>query len=255
MSFLVVIPARFASQRLPGKPLKDIAGKPMIQRVYERAQASKARQVVVATDNEAIYEVVKAFGGEVCMTSDQHQSGTDRLEEVVQQLGLSDEEIVVNVQGDEPLIPPEVINQVAANLEENDEASCATLSEKIVHSDDVFNPNAVKVVCNQNSMALYFSRAAIPWCRDEFSKPANERDSENIAAQRHIGIYAYRVALLKSFVSWPLAELEKLEKLEQLRILANGHGIHVALACSTVPAGVDTEDDLLRVQSLFNEKS
>jgi len=250
MSFTVVIPARFASQRLPGKPLVDIDGQTMVERVYRRAERSEASHVVVATDDERIVAAVKRFGGNVVMTSDAHPSGTDRLQEVAETMGLSDEDIIVNVQGDEPLIPPAVINQVARNLVENDEASAATLSEAIYDAETVFDPNAVKVVCDNRDFALYFSRASIPWDREHYGASVQDV-SEDINVQRHIGLYAYRARLLRDFVAWPPSMLEKIEKLEQLRILSNGKKIHVATACERVPAGVDTEEDLQRVRNLF----
>ena len=251
MSFYVVIPARYASTRLPAKPLKDIAGKPMIQHVYERACESAAAQVIIATDDARIESVAKSFGARVCMTSAAHNSGTDRLQEVATQLGLMPEDIVVNVQGDEPLIPPVVINQVAANLAANDYASVATLSEPIHSLDDFRNPNIVKVVADQTGKALYFSRAPIPWPRDHFAKADINQLSDNFPAQRHIGIYAYRVALLNRFITWPQALLEQIESLEQLRVLARGEAIHIAEACAAVPGGVDTEADLLRVKAIL----
>lgn len=254
MKFTVVIPARFGSSRLPGKPLKDIVGKPMIQRVFEQAKLSAASRVVVATDDARIEAVVNGFGGEVCMTSDQHQSGTDRLQEVAAQLGLNADDIVVNVQGDEPLIPAAVIDQVAANLAQTQDASVATLSEPVVSSEDFLNPNVVKVVADHQGLALYFSRAAMPWPRDAFAlSKANLPPFDYF--QRHIGIYAYRVNLLDQFVSWPVAPLEAIESLEQLRVLWNGHRIHVQEAVAKVPGGVDTEEDLERVRSLISINS
>ena len=251
MSFYVVIPARYGSSRLPAKPLKDIGGKPMIQHVVERAQQSLATAVIVATDDVRIEEAVKAFGGRVCMTSAEHQSGTDRLQEVAAQLGLNDDDIVVNVQGDEPLIPPAVINQVAENLANTAQASVATLSETIDDAEVFQDPNAVKVISRKDGIALYFSRAPIPWPRDAF---AQSRDvlPAGFLAQRHIGIYAYRVALLNRFITWDMAPLESIECLEQLRVLWNGELIHVAEAIDTVPAGVDTQQDLERVREHFS---
>jgi 3-deoxy-manno-octulosonate cytidylyltransferase (CMP-KDO synthetase) len=260
MNFYVVIPARYASSRLPGKPLKDIAGKPMIQHVYESAVCSAAARVIVATDDERVASAVKAFGGEVCMTSPQHSSGTDRLQEVAQLLQFTDEDIVVNVQGDEPLIPPEVIDQVAENLARSPQASVATLSEPIASWQDFFDPNLVKVVTDHASLALYFSRAPMPWARDELSqiagahevqKLASDKLPEKLNAQRHIGIYAYRVALLNRFVTWPAAPLEEIEKLEQLRVLYQGEAIHVAEAVCEVPGGIDTPADLERINLLL----
>lgn len=251
MSFYVVIPARYASTRLPAKPLKEIAGKPMIQHVYERASQSDAAQVIIATDDARIEAVAKGFGAHVCMTSAAHNSGTDRLQEVAAQLGLKPDDIIVNVQGDEPLIPPEVINQVAKNLATNTYASVATLSEPIHSLDDFRNPNIVKAVADQTGKALYFSRAPIPWPRDHFAQADVNSLPAEFPAQRHIGIYAYRVALLNRFITWPQATLEKIESLEQLRVLANGEAIHIAEACAQVPGGVDTEADLLRVKALL----
>lgn len=251
MSFYVVIPARYASTRLPAKPLKEIAGKPMIQHVYERASQSDAAQVIIATDDARIETVAKNFGANVCMTSAAHNSGTDRLQEVAAQLGLTPNDIIVNVQGDEPLIPPEVINQVARNLANNTYASVATLSEPIHSLEDFRNPNIVKAVADQTGKALYFSRAPIPWPRDHFAQAEIHALPAAFPAQRHIGIYAYRVALLNRFITWPQALLEKIESLEQLRVLANGEAIHIAEACAQVPGGVDTEADLLRVKALL----
>lgn len=257
MAFYVVIPARYASTRLPAKPLKEIAGKPMIQHVYERASESGATNVIIATDDARIEAVAKSFGAQVCMTSAAHSSGTDRLQEVAAQLGLMADDIIVNVQGDEPLIPPAVIDQVAKNLADNTYASVATLSEPIHTLEDFRNPNIVKAVADQQGRALYFSRAPIPWPRDHFA----QADVNNLSAQfpvqfpaqRHIGIYAYRVALLDRFVTWPQATLEKIESLEQLRVLANGEAIHIAEACAQVPGGVDTEADLLRIKALLEK--
>lgn len=253
MNFTVVIPARYASTRLPAKPLKNIAGKPMIQHVYERACESNARQVIIATDDARIEAVAKSFGAQVCMTSASHTSGTDRLQEVVASLGLADDEIVVNVQGDEPLIPAQVINQVAENLAAMANASMATLSEPIHSLADFRNPNIVKVVADVDGRALYFSRAPIPWPRDHFAQVDVNNLPENFPAQRHIGIYAYRVGLLHKFVTWSPAPLEKIESLEQLRVMWNGQVIHIAEAVIAVPGGVDTEEDLQRIKSLLEK--
>jgi 3-deoxy-manno-octulosonate cytidylyltransferase (CMP-KDO synthetase) len=257
MKYTVVIPARFASSRLPAKPLKDIGGKTMIERVYLQAKKSQADRVVVATDDERIEAEVTRFGGEVCMTSVDHNSGTDRLQEVADKLGLSDSEIVVNVQGDEPLIPPAVIDQVAQNLAAANDASVSTLCEPIENIEDFRNPNIVKVVTDINGYALYFSRAAIPWPRDEFSQAAPSLPEVSIPQtpmfRRHIGIYGYRVSLLNHFVTWPVAPIEELECLEQLRVMWQGHRIHVADAVEAVPGGVDTEEDLLRIRQLITD--
>ncbi|WP_101759588.1 3-deoxy-manno-octulosonate cytidylyltransferase [Oceanicoccus sp. KOV_DT_Chl] len=251
MSFSVIIPSRYASSRLPAKPLADIAGKPMVQRVYEQACKSAAERVIIATDDQRIAEVALAFGAEVCMTSLTHESGTDRLQEVVTQLGFSSDHIVVNVQGDEPLIPPAVINQVAADLAADAQAAISTLVEPITDIDTVFNPNAVKVTMDCHGRALYFSRAPIPWYRDGFNGD-NEQLPDGVNYYRHIGIYAYRVGLLHQFVEWPVSPLERTEKLEQLRALENGAIIVAKPACQSIPAGVDTEQDLQAVRALFS---
>jgi 3-deoxy-manno-octulosonate cytidylyltransferase (CMP-KDO synthetase) len=253
MSFYVVIPARYASTRLPAKPLKMIAGKTMIQRVYEQALKSSASSVIIATDDERIASVCREFGARVCMTSPDHTSGTDRLQEVATFLGLGDEDIVVNVQGDEPLIPQVVIDQVALNLIKTPQASVATLCEPIHSLVDFKNPNIVKVVADQSGNALYFSRAPIPWPRDYFAVPDVTELPDGFSAKRHIGIYAYRAALLNRFVTWPQAYLEKTESLEQLRVLANGEMIHIEDAKAVVPGGVDTEEDLQRIRQLLEQ--
>ncbi|AFU97517.1 3-deoxy-manno-octulosonate cytidylyltransferase [Simiduia agarivorans] len=248
MQFTVIIPARYSSSRLPGKPLADIGGKPMIQRVVEQARLSQAARVVVATDDARIADTVRAFGAEVCMTKASHVSGTDRLQEVAEQLGLADDALVVNVQGDEPLIPPEVINQVAGNLASNPAARMATLCEPIEHLADVKNPNVVKAVFDRNGMALYFSRAPMPWARDAFASAPDDMPA-GVEFYRHIGLYAYRVGLLNDFVTWPQSALEKTESLEQLRVLEQGERIHIAPSLLPVPGGVDTPADLERVRA------
>jgi len=250
MSYTVVIPARFGSTRLPGKPLLDIGGVPMVQRVWEQALASGADRVLIATDDTRVVEAGRAFGAEVCMTSPEHPSGTDRLQEVAALLGLSPEQVVVNVQGDEPMIPPRVIDQVAANLLACAGAGMATLCEKIGTYEDLCNPGVVKVVRDAADMALYFSRAVIPWPRDVAPAGAGPLP-ESGQWLRHIGLYAYRVELLDQFVSWSPAPQEQVEKLEQLRVLHNGVGVHVDIACEPVPAGVDTAADLAAVRRLF----
>lgn len=250
MSFTVIIPARYASTRLPGKPLLDIAGQSMIHRVYLCAKRSSASRVVVATDDQRIVDEVNSFGGEACMTLPVHQSGTDRLEEVATKLKLSDDSIIVNVQGDEPLIPPDVIDQVAESLLGHKDASASTLSEPITSADVFFNPNIVKVVTDNQGYALYFSRAPIPWDRDNFSANQKILVDGNLA-QRHIGVYGYRVKMLHQFINWEMSPLERIEKLEQLRILSNGKKIVVQQARRLVPGGVDTTEDLERVRGLF----
>ncbi|WP_033083739.1 3-deoxy-manno-octulosonate cytidylyltransferase [Colwellia psychrerythraea] len=256
--FIVVIPARYQSSRLPGKVLADINGKPMIQWVVEKAQLSGARKVIVATDNDEVAAVVNSFGAEVCKTRADHQSGTERLAEVMKQYQFSDDEIIVNVQGDEPFIPPENIAQVANNLanqqQSRNKARMSTLAINISSVDEAFNPNAVKVILDKDGYALYFSRATIPYDRERFLT-AKASTEENIKAigdfyLRHVGIYAYRAGFIKDYVNWPTSELEQVEALEQLRVLYQGERIHVAVANSHVPVeGVDTPDDLAKARA------
>jgi len=237
MSFVVIIPARYQSSRLPGKPLADIHGQSMIQRVVKQAEKSGASATYVATDNEDIKSHVESFGGKVVMTRADHESGTDRLYEASQTLKLADDTIVVNVQGDEPFIPPDNIRQVA-DLLSHPNAVMATLSTPIDSMTDVNDPNVVKVVANNSGQAIYFSRSVIPFDR--------EKQIENIdeVYQRHIGIYGYRAGFLKTFSELPVARLESLEKLEQLRVLENGYAIQIAQSRHVPPMGVDTKHDL-----------
>jgi len=243
VSFRVVIPARFAATRLPGKPLVDLGGQPMIARVVAQALRSSASSVVVATDDERVAAAVAGSGAAAMLTRSDHPAGTDRVMEVAERLGWDDADIVVNVQGDEPLVPPAVIDQVAGLL---GTWRVATLCEPIHRPGDVFDPNIVKVVANRQGRALYFSRAPIPWSRTAFAAGAPAA----IGGQwrRHIGIYAYRVEALKDFVSWPPSELERTEALEQLRLLDRGCDIAVAEAVAPVPGGVDTPADAERVR-------
>jgi len=243
VNFIVVIPARFQSSRLPGKPLLDIAGKPMLHHVVERAMASNADAVYVATDDERIRSSLESLGDNVVMTSSRHRSGTDRIEEVTRKIGLEDDDIVVNVQGDEPLIPPEVINQVASDMATHRDARICTLYEFLSSEAEVNNPNNVKVVTDDEGYALYFSRSVIPHKRDDHSIFNDYK--------RHIGIYAYRTSVLHDFVKWPHGILEEAEQLEQLRAMANGTRIHVQKACAEIPAGVDTQEDLDKVRRLL----
>ncbi|SEI76619.1 3-deoxy-manno-octulosonate cytidylyltransferase (CMP-KDO synthetase) [Allopseudospirillum japonicum] len=254
IDFSVIIPARYASSRLPGKPLLMLAGQPMLAHVYQRACASEAKRVVIATDDERIAEVGVGLGAQVCMTSSTHASGTDRLQEVVSQLDWYADEIVVNVQGDEPQIPPKLINQVAHHLAAEPNAGMATLAEPIQDYATWVNPNAVKVALNAAGMALYFSRAPLPWVRDA---PPNTQQSlpENFPFYRHLGLYAYRVHLLNQFVTWPPAPLEMAEQLEQLRALYQGVGIYVGITHQSPPAGIDTWDDYQRVKQALESTS
>lgn len=252
--FVVVIPARHASSRLPGKPLLDLGGLPMVVRVWQRAGESGAARVVVATDDERIREAVEAAGGEALLTRSDHPSGTDRLAEVAQRLALADDAIVVNVQGDEPLLPAALIDQVAARLEADPGASIATLAEPVGDVDTLFNPNVVKVVRDLRGRALYFSRAPIPWDREAWDRERFARRPELLGTDawlRHIGLYAYRAGFLAEYVDWLPSPLEQLEQLEQLRALHHGHAIQVALSAEPHPPGVDTAEDLERVRRLF----
>ena len=247
MSFVVIIPARYASTRLPGKPLADINGKPMIVHVMERAHESGAKRVIVATDHPDVKTAVEAAGGEVCMTRADHQSGTERLAEVIDLCGFADDEIIVNVQGDEPMIPSVIVHQVADNLA-NCAAGMATLAVPIEDAEEAFNPNAVKVVMDAQGFALYFSRATIPWDRERF---AQSKETIGDTFLRHIGIYAYRAGFIRRYVTWEPSALEKIELLEQLRVLWYGEKIHVAVAKAIPSVGVDTPEDLQRVREFF----
>lgn len=252
MSFHVIIPARYASTRLPAKPLLDIGGKPMLQHVVERAEQSGAASVTVATDDIRIEEAIKAFGGSVCMTAEHHQSGTERLAEAAQKLGLGDEDIVVNLQGDEPLMPPRLLSQVAHILEGDHGADMSTLCTRIHTAAELFDPHVVKVVMDRLGNALYFSRAAIPWDRDAFAV-TTEALPEQAVHYRHLGIYAYRVGFLESYVKKTACELERMESLEQLRVLWHGGRIHVGEAEEVPGPGVDTLEDLERVRTLLKD--
>ncbi len=251
MSFKVVIPARYASVRLPGKPLLDIAGKPMIQHVHARALESGAAEVVVATDDSRIAEACKGFGADVCMTSDQHRSGSDRIAEVVAIRGWGAEEVIVNLQGDEPCMPPSLLSQVAEDMEIHPAASISTLCTAITQRSTLFDPHVVKVVVDAEGFALYFSRAPIPWHRDEFVDADRPLPSKTGFA-RHIGLYAYRAGYLAQFVSWKHAPIELAESLEQLRVLWHGGKIHVSQAKEEPGHGVDTREDLVRVTRLLS---
>lgn len=246
--FKVVIPARFASSRLPGKPLLDIAGKPMVIRVAEQALKSQATQCVIATDHSPVMDVAAAYSVAAVMTRVDHASGTDRIAEVVEQMGWADDEIVVNVQGDEPLIDPVLINEVAHTLANDREAVMATACHPIGDAEAFDNPNVVKVVLNGKSQALYFSRAPIPYPRDAAHR-------QSLLAHRHIGIYAYRVGFLKRYASLPITALEHIESLEQLRVLYHGYQIAVTVTDHAPATGVDTQADLAYVRSVFSTAS
>jgi len=244
LDFLVVIPARLGSTRLPRKPLADISGKPMIIRVAERAKQSLARGVVVATDSPEIQAVCAEYQVECLLTSSEHPTGTDRIAEVVQILKLPNNALVVNVQGDEPLIPPELINQVAQILADHSNCAISTVAVPILDQAELDNPNVVKVVLNRDQEAMYFSRAPIPYVRDAQTKTTVEH-------LRHLGIYAYRADFLQAYVRLEPAPPEQAETLEQLRALWNGYRIAVYTASEAPPAGVDTPEDLERVRRLL----
>lgn len=249
--FKVVIPARYASTRLPGKPLLDIAGKPMIAHVCERAREADAEEIIVATDDERIFQTVCDLGIKAVMTAPDHQSGTERIAEVARHCGWTDEEIIVNLQGDEPLIPPAAIRDVALALAGQKLAGMATLAAKIIDPEEIFNPNAVKVVVDKAGYALYFSRAPIPWERGTFS-PSGGKPSGLVPHLRHIGLYAYTVGFLNRYCSWEASPLESVESLEQLRILWHGEAILVKTVDKTPAAGVDTLEDLMRVTQVVS---
>lgn len=250
MKFNVVIPARYASSRLPAKPLLDIAGKPMVIWVVERALQSGAEQVIVATDHADILQAVQSYGYQAIMTREDHPSGTDRITEVAAHFGWSDDTIVVNVQGDEPLIDPLLIKEVATNLSDHPEAAMATACHAIHDREQIFNPNVVKVVTDKDGHALYFSRAPIPYARDAFQ---SESSPEGIVAYRHIGIYAYKVSFLNAYSLLEACSLEKTEMLEQLRALWHGYKISVAETAHAPAAGVDTPADLVRVRMMLKD--
>ena len=254
MSFTVVIPARMKSTRLPEKPLKLIAGKPMVVRVAETASRSEASRVVVATDHPAIEAACREYGVEVVMTKESHPTGTDRLAEAVTKLGLSDDEIIVNVQGDEPLMPPEAVNAVAKLLVERPQCAISTAAHPILDIENFRNPNVVKVVLDVEGNAITFSRAPIPYPRDEWRKDDGLLPTA-VRPLHHLGLYAYRVGFLRRFPTLRQAPIEKSESLEQLRALYYGEKIAVLVLDKELPAGVDTEKDLERVCCLFNKQT
>jgi len=249
MNFKVVIPARYASSRLPGKPLLNIADKPMVIWVAEQAVKSGADTVVIATDHAGILDVARQYGYEAVMTREDHTSGTDRIAEVSQLMGWHDETIVVNVQGDEPLIDPKLIREVAQNLALHAEAAMATACHPIHDMASMLNPNVVKVVIDEEGHALYFSRAPIPYPRDAFA--ANLPLPAETSTYRHIGIYGYRASFLKVYAGLKPVALERVEALEQLRTLWYGYKISVAITDYAPAAGVDTEEDLTNVRAIF----
>ena len=251
--FHVVIPARHASTRLPGKPLLPIAGKPMVIRVAQQAARSGAQQIWIATDHHAIANVVHEHGFKACLTRESHTSGTDRIAEVVEHQNWPDDTIVVNVQGDEPLMPPELINAVAEHLHQHPECAIATACHAIHDEAAMRNPNIVKVVLDKDSNALYFSRAPIPWPRDAFAQQQPLPDKLQVL--RHIGIYAYRASFLRAFGQLSPSGIEQFEALEQLRALYHGYKIGVFIAEQAPPSGVDTEQDLHTARQIFEESN
>ena len=259
MNCIVVIPARYASVRLPGKPLADVAGKPLIVRVCERAMESGVGPVVVASDDERVVSAARACGAEAVLTSGAHATGTDRIAEVAALRGLDPATVVVNVQGDEPLLPPSLIEQVAANLSRREDCAIATLCEAIEREDDVFDPAVVKVVFDETGRAAYFSRAPIPYCRGRFDSRGRSGAHAGAAPaslpprlhHRHIGLYAYRAGFLSRFASLAPAPSERAESLEQLRAIHHGYSIHVEAARERPGPGVDTPADLERVRAIF----
>jgi len=251
MSFKIIIPARYASTRLPGKPLLDIAGKPMIQHVYERATESEASDVIIATDDERIQQTANSFGAKVCMTKPNHPSGTDRLAEVAAHYQFADNDIIINVQGDEPCLPAQLINQVAHDLALHPHADIASLYRQITQEKQVFDPNVVKVVMDNEGYALYFSRAPIPWMRDHFNQQSTL--PPELPHYRHIGLYGYRASFLTHYAELTPCILEQEESLEQLRALFHGKRIHLSKAEIDPGHGVDTVDDLTQARHLLGQ--
>ncbi len=247
-SYKIVIPARYGSSRLPGKPLIELAGKPMIQHVYERALATGIQDIVVATDDERIFDVAKAFGANVVMTSVDHENGTERIAEVAAKLGWQGDDVIVNVQGDEPLIPRELIELTAKGLLDNPQAGMASLCTPIRDAAEAFDPNAVKTVLDNNGFAMYFSRAPIPWDRDLY-KQGQDQLTQLAPVYRHIGMYGYRVSFLQEYAKMEMTALEQAECLEQLRALCYGVKIHMAVIDQPPGHGVDTQDDVARVEA------
>ena len=248
MPYSIVIPARFAATRLPGKPLREIAGKPLLQYVHECARRTQARRIIIATDDDRIRQAATAFGADVCMTSDQHQSGTQRINEVIQIRDIPDDEIIVNLQGDEPLMPAACIVQVAELLASNPDAQMSTLATPVEHDDEVFDSHIVKVALNKRGQALYFSRASIPWQRGSYEEHRVDHTGE-WSCLRHIGIYGYRAAYIKEYVSLQPSPLS----LEQLRVLWHGGTIVVGQAVEIPGPGVDTEQDFAKVGQILSQ--
>lgn len=249
--YCIVIPARMAAQRLPGKPLARLAGQSLIQHVYQCAQQSAAQQIVIATDDEKIVAHTQGFGASVMLTSSSHQSGSDRIAEVAKRLDWPDHTIIVNLQGDEPLMPAACLDQVAALLQTDPGADMASLYWPIIEASEAQDPNVVKVVVAQNGSALYFSRSLLPYPRD--CSNLEQAMQQGVCWYRHVGLYAYRAGALKRFTALPPTPLERIEKLEQLRMLESGGRIVMAQAVEFIPPGVDTPEDLQRVENIINK--
>lgn len=253
MSFCIVIPARYDSSRLPGKPLRDLAGKPLLQHVYECATRSNACTVIIATDDERIQDAAVGFGARVCMTASHHKSGTERIAEVITSSGITDDTIIVNLQGDEPMMPSACLDQVANLLTDNPDCVMATLCEPITTAEDIFDPNVVKVVRDNKGHALYFSRAPIPWHRESFARSNKQIPEQQDIYYRHIGLYAYTAGFVQRYLTAEVSPLEKIESLEQLRVLWHGERIAIGIAVASPGPGVDTEQDLKQVAELMTE--
>jgi len=253
MSYSIIIPARYQSTRLPGKSLRLLAGKPLLQHVYEQALKSRASRVIIATDDERIEAFAKSIHADVCMTAAHHRSGTERIAEVIEKTDLLDDEVIVNLQGDEPMMPPACLDQVAGLLTSKDEvAPMATLCEQLHSAADIFDPNTVKVIMDQHGYAMYFSRAPIPWHRDSFNDVTSEMP-DGQAYFRHVGLYAYRAGFIHHYLQAEVCPLEKTESLEQLRVLYMGHKIRIAPVVKATGPGVDTEADLNRVEGMLSK--
>lgn len=244
MSYHVVIPARYESSRLPGKVLLDINGKPMLQHVYEKAVESGADTVVIATDDERVEQAAEAFGAKVCMTSADHTCGTDRVAEVAAAYDFDEEDVVINVQADEPQIPPAVIRDIGLEMEDQEHIKVGSVCSPLSSVEQIFDPNIVKVIVNRRKNAMYFSRAPIPWDRDQFSGAQSKIKLAESCYYRHHGIYAFRSGFLENFIDWQESPLEEIEKLEQLRILWHGGRIHMHITDKALPQDVNTQEDL-----------
>ena len=253
MSYHIIIPARYASARLPGKPLRVIAGQPMLAHVIESARHSAAARIIVATDDQRIADAAAALGVECCMTSVSHNSGTERIHEVIETCKLADDTVIVNMQGDEPLMPASCLDQLGLALAQDPHAEMATLSAPIENMQELFDPNVVKLVCDETGNALYFSRAPIPWERDAFMHTPPQLDSL-AHFHRHIGLYAYRAGFVQQYIAWGSCELERIESLEQLRVLYHGRKIKVVAASEIPGPGVNTEEELQRAEQILLQR-